>query len=151
MPSSGNASRLVTRTSPVAVAFRRNGSNRTAKPAPSGIIPSTAEMIETNASLKKRLLPRGSHPSAFAGSFMNMLDVEEIKNVADLATIYSWKFLFLNSRWMYSGGGIEDAPAGGFNFGRGNFRKSRAIHYCSHPILEGVGSVRNHRMQLASK
>jgi len=82
---------------------------------------------------------------------MNKLDVERIQNVPDLATIYSWKFLFLNSRWMYSGRGIEDALAGGFNFAQRYLRMSRAMHYCSHPILEGVGSVRNHRMQLASK
>ena len=86
-------------------------------------------MIETTASLKKRLLPRGSHPSALAGSFMNKLDVERIQNVPDLATIYSWKFLFLNSRWMYSGRGIEDALAGGFNFAQRYLRMSRAMHY----------------------
>src|SRR3954462_14353449 len=67
MPSSGNASRFVTRTRPVAPALRRKGSSSTVNPAPTGnklmIVPITTAL----ARLKN---PRRSSSGGGAGKFV---------------------------------------------------------------------------------
>src|SRR5436190_3525999 len=74
-PSSGKASRLATRTAPLAADFLRKGSRNTAKPAPKGIKPRITLMIPASTCLKK---PRRS--AGFAGRLPIFIKLESQNN-----------------------------------------------------------------------